>query len=113
MEKDECQEHQRRQEDVKRQPQKQRQSCETFTTSHWATEEKRRIYGNDGDYAHAPADGQTVKERLNKSENNQAAILMYAFKGLCSTARGRRKSEPQQRRRKHTWNAPTSRPASL
>lgn len=63
--------------------------------------EKRRIHGNDGDYAHAPAHGQTVKERLNKSENSQAAILLYAFQGLRSTARGWRESETQQRQKTH------------
>lgn len=34
------------------------------------------FYNNDGDYAHTPADGQMVKSRLNKSENNQAVIIL-------------------------------------
>lgn len=45
---------------------------------------KKGFCNNNGDYAHAPADGQLVQDRLNKSENNQAVILCLHRTALIS-----------------------------
>lgn len=55
----------------------QKQQCSALVHNFTLGNVKKKGFcNNNGDYAHAPADGQTVKDRLNKSENNQAVILL-------------------------------------